>query len=1070
MKNKYDVIRNKVFFRNFLMALLMQLCLIPFAFAQEASVTGRVTDENDSGLPGVNVVVEGTSQGTVTDIDGRYSLEVEQGSTLLFSFTGYTREAIVVGNESVINVQMTPELSVLEEIVVTGYTSQRKKDITGAVSVVDTDELKAVKAANIGQQLAGKATGVTTSTAGTPGGGTNIRIRGISSFASSDPLIIIDGVQVQGDKALNGLNPNDIESMQVLKDAASASIYGARANAGVIIITTKRGKKGKVSVTYDGYYGSQSPVGGYNDFLIKDPARYAEWHTQANPSTNSFYGSPISIPTYFFPINADGTPNPNVDESTYNYPTDPRQEPTLIMRSNQEGTDWWDEVFDPAPITNHTIGISGGSENGTFAASIDYFRQDGTMIHTYFERLSARINSELYAGRFTFGESLSFARSTSVAQSGGNQNEQNTMTQILKLNSIVPVYDIGGNFASAKTIGFSNGTNPVARQVRDKDDESIDFNVLANVFGKFDITDYLSAKTSFSVDFAQNFDQNFSFPTWENREFNGNNFFSEDHRTYFTWTWTNTLQFQKTFAEKHALGALVGYEAVSQTNRGIGGRVDNFGFTSTDIRYLALSLASYNNVYSDVERDSYFNMASIFAKVDYTYDDKYLFSATIRRDGSSNFSDDQRYGNFPAVSAGWRISEEAFMQNTSWLTDLKIRGGWGITGNQKAQAFNAVDLYGARSTYDANYNITGDNTGNSSGFTQTAIGNPETGWEENQMWNIGFDASLLDGRLNMVLDVYNKTITDLLFEAPYPGSAGNADVPFRNVAEMTNNGWDFSANYRSNINNDFSYNIGLNLSQYKNEVVALVGGTDVIFPGGVDKRFGEVNAFVVGSPISSFYGYQLDGIFQNQAEVDALEQAGAAPGRFRWKDLNDDGQINDEDKGVIGSPHPDLTMGLNIGLNYKNFDFSTFIFGSFGNDIYNYNKIFTHRGFFNSNVSEDVLTNSWTSEGSGGTLPKIDGDDSFSTESSTFYVEDGTYVRAQTITLGYTFPANTVFQSLRVYVQAQNAFTISGYDGIDPALSNVDIGDGNQNDSWTGFDFGNYPSSRVFMAGLNVTF
>lgn len=1041
------------------------------ANAQERNVSGLVTDENGSGMPGVNVLVKGTSTGTATDADGKFNITVPNDqATIVFTFVGYTTSEVAVGARTSIDVQMTPDIETLTELVVTGYSEQRKRDITGAVSVVDAEELKTIKAASIGQQLAGRAPGVTVNTSGGPGDGSNIRIRGVNSITgSSDPLIIIDGVQIQGDKMLTGLNPNDIESMQVLKDAASASIYGSRANNGVIIITTKRGKSGKINVTYNGYYGVQSAVAGYNDFLIKDPLVYAQqYHTLKNPTTADFYGgvgAAASIPDLFY------HPTDNTDESTYNYPEDPRVAPTLFMRSSQNGTDWWDAVFESAPIMNHNIGISGGSDNATFAASVDYFKQDGTMKYTFFERFSARVNSQFKAGRFTFGETFSFARSENVGQSGGNQNEQNVMTQILKMNPIVPIYDISGeHFASAKTTGFSNGSNPLALLYRNRNDVGTNYRLLGGINGEFKITEYLRAKTNFNIDFGQNFTQDFAFPTYENREVNATNFFSETHRTDFNWVWTNTLHFNQTFNSVHDVGAFVGYEAVKNQARQVGGRLDGYPFTFTDIRYLNQAIAStVNNVNSQAPVLN--TIASMFAQVNYAYNDRYLLSATIRRDGSSNFAKDKRFGVFPAVSLGWRISEETFLQNVTWLDDLKIRGGYGVTGNQIIPTANAYDRWGARSTFDAGYDIVGDNNSNAAGYALTNYGNPTTGWEENRMTNVGFDATFLDGKLTVVFDAYKKDIVDLLYSGAYPGLAGAAGPPARNTANMTNNGWDAAINYRGNITGDLSFNLGLNFSHYKNKIELLEGDTEILFPVGPDKRFGEINAWMLGQPIGAFYGFQHDGIFETQEEVDAINQPGAAIGRFKWKDINGDGVINDDDKGFIGSPHPKLTMGLNIGLNYKAFDFSMFLFGSFGNKIYNYNKLFTHFGFFNSNVSKDVLTDSWTPEG-GGSLPAIDPDDSFSITSSSFYVEKGDYLRAQNITVGYTLPVNRFVSKLRVYVQGQNVFTISKYSGIDPALSNVNIGGANtgREHSWLGFDFGNYPSSRTFMIGVNATF
>ena len=372
-----------------------------------------------------------------------------------------------------------------------------------------------------------------------------------------------------------------------------------------------------------------------------------------------------------------------------------------------------------------------------------------------------------------------------------------------------------------------------------------------------------------------------------------------------------------------------------------------------------------------------------------------------------------------------------------------------------------------------------------SGFTRFRYGDPFTTFEESTSTNIGFDAGLVDGKLGLVFDWYTREVDGLLFDAPFPGTAGNGNAPFRNLAGMKNTGWDIGITYQDEIASDLNLNVSLNLSHYTNEILSLDGNADLIFPGGVDKRFGETNAWVVGEPISAFYGFTQDGIFTDENQIydetdnpSGLDQTGAAVGRFRWKDLNNDGQINDDDKGIIGNPHPDLTMGLTIGLDYKNFDFSMFLFGSFGNDIYNYNRLFTHFGFFNSNVSREVLTNSWhATDNPNGTLPALDGGDSFSTESSTFYVEDGSYLRAQNLTIGYTFPTGQIlgFESIRLYAQAQNLFTITGYSGIDPALSTVNMGQTDssgrrQNDGWAGFDFGNYPANRSFIFGVNARF
>jgi TonB-linked SusC/RagA family outer membrane protein len=602
---------------------------------------------------------------------------------------------------------------------------------------------------------------------------------------------------------------------------------------------------------------------------------------------------------------------------------------------------------------------------------------------------------------------------------------------------------------------------------RGKDNVNTQNRILANFFGEFALTDWVKFKSSYSIDASTGAGENFGFPTWENREVNQTNFFAENQRNGFNWIWTNSLQFSKTINDKHVIGALVGYESGENKSRQIQSRVDGFDFTSNDIRYINTSLATFNSTASFLNYWS--TWTSIFGKIDYSYNDRYIFSATVRRDGSSNFGT-EKYGVFPAFSVGWRISEEGFLNGVSWIDDLKLRAGYGVTGNSNTPTSNAYDQWGARSPFDASYDIGGTNTAANAGFTQTNIGNINTSWEENKTTNFGIDATLFDGKLTAVIDVYKKEIDGLLFQAPFPGTAGNAQVPSQNVAAMTNTGWDLGLNYSNFITTDIKLNLGMNLSSYKNEITSLDGNALNLFPGGIDGRFGTVNAWPVGSPISSFWGLQVDGIFQNAAEAAALDQPGAAPGRYRFKDLNGDGQINDDDKGIIGNPHPKATLGFNIGLDVKNFDFNVFFFGSFGNEIYNYNRLFTHFGFFNTNVANEALDNAWTGEGSGGTLPAVDGNDSFSLDSNTSYVEPGGYLRMQNLSVGYTFPANNVFSNLRIYIQGQNLFTITNYGGIDPALSNVNIGDGRQNDGWTGYDFGNFPTSKIVSIGVNASF
>ncbi|WNJ19687.1 TonB-dependent receptor [Pontibacter sp. G13] len=1052
-----------------LLVALWMLVSIPLAMAQSVNISGVVTDDAGEVLPGVKVIEVGTTNGIFTDIDGSYRLTVAKGAKVVFSFTGFATQEFVVGDNPTINVSMSVDVLQLDEVLVTGYTSQRKKDITGAVTVVDVEELNQISATSFTQKLEGRAAGVQISTSGQPGEGTTVRIRGISSFGNNDPLYVIDGVPVQ-DSYSTGLNPSDIESMQVLKDASAASIYGARANNGVVIITTKRGQKGKPKVTYSGYAGLQTPI-GTPDYLITDPMDYSDyvWTKHENAGLTVDPTSPYGLgrgvlPNYSYPVGNV------VDESSYSYPDN------IIMQANQNGTDWFDAVFDPALVTEHTVGVTGGSEFSKFYLSAGYLDQNGTMIHNYFRRLSLRANSEFNVGKLTFGETFSLTRSVSVGSdgvSGGNQDEQGVMTWTTLMNPLTPMYDIQGNYGGDKAPFVSNGSNPVALLERNKDNEGTFYRMLGSAYAELEIIEGLKAKTTLGFDFYSNQTGGFNFPTWENREVNANTAWNENWQNGLSWTWTSTLSYEKTFADKHELKALVGYEAFESTGRNIGGGLANYFTTDINAWYLNTGLADpeTRSVNSSGWRTA---ILSTFGKVDYTFDNRYLVSAVLRRDGSSNFGN-QKYGVFPAFSAAWRISEEGFMQSVNWISDLKLRAGWGITGNQNIPGGNAFARFGG-GTSSTFYDITGSQTGLTTGYALTARGNADTKWEENVSANLGLDVSLFDGRFGVVLDVYDRTTEGLLYNPANPGTSGTAAPAFVNIASMQNRGIDVQLNFNNNIGRDLELDASLVFSHYRNEILDIDGSSESFFPGGFDSRIGIVNINEVGSPISTFYGLTADGLFRSQDDVDNhATQDGAAIGRIRFKDLNDDGVINDDDKGVIGNPHPDFTTGLNLAANYKGFDLSLFFFASVGNQVFNYNRVFDTFGLFNSNVRKEVLTNSFSEDNPDGDLPRLDVEDTYSQQPSSFYVEDASYLRLKNVQLGYTLPRavlGNTFSNLRVYLQGQNLFTITNYSGIDPAPSNFGVqgGGGLPADQWNGFDFGNYPANRIMMIGVNASF
>ena len=1051
------------------------LAFLVFAghIAYGQSISGTITDgQNGEPLIGASVTVKGTTEGTITDIDGNYSINADADDVLVVSYVGYDDYEESVGGRTVINMGVSQGV-LIDEVVVTGYQSQRKRDITGAVAVLKSEELNEVTASSFSQKLEGRVSGLNISTSGAPGDGTSIRIRGISSFQNNDPLIIIDGVPTT-DAFNNSLNPNDIESIQVLKDASSASIYGSRANNGVVIITTKKGQAGQTKVTYNATVGSQTPVGKYD--LITDPKDYSEvvWRSFENagqdiPSEVPYAAGRGVIPEFLYAGDYSGFPaGQPVDENNYSYPTN------LIMKANPQGTDWWDEVFSPALITEHTLGVSGGGDNSTFALSFGYLDQNGTMLHTDFDRFSLRANSAFNKGKFFAGENFAVSRATSLGQAGGNQDESNVMTQILKAQSIIPVYDISGeNFAGGKSNGLSNGSNPVAQQTRAKDNRGVFYKALGNVYGGFEIIEGLRIKSSIGVEFFNNFTQGFSFPTWEESEPNIANQFQEQNQNGFNYTWTNTATYNTNLNGVHDIGVLVGYEAIKGSGRTISGSLGNYFTDDRNAWYLNPGLAdpASRNVNSNGGINT---LASAFAKVDYAYNDTYIFSATIRRDGSSNFGLNFRYGVFPAVSVGWRLSNESFLADNDFVDDLKVRAGFGITGNQNIPGGNTLNQFGGGPGISF-YDIAGINNGLATGYTLTRRGNEDTKWEENGSFNIGVDGTFMNGKLDFVFDLYQRTTGGLLFNPVLPATAGAAAAPFVNVAKMRNKGIDVAINYRDKANSSFGYSVGINLSAYKNEILGIDGSRVDFFSPGVG-RIGDTGYNALGGSIGEFYGWQADGIFRSQAEVDAhANQIGKAVGRIRLKDLNRDGEINDKDLGSIGSPHPDFTLGFNLGVNFGNIDVSTFWTASVGNEIYNYNRLFEVFRFFNANVRKDVLDRAFDPvTNPDGDYPLINEADIFSENSTSFYVEDGSYLRAKTIQIGYTLPldvaSNLGIGATRVYIQAQNLFTLTGYSGIDPALSSFNIADGGQSDQRMGFDFGNYPQSKIIQLGISASF
>jgi len=1067
------------------------LTLLPseVAIAQNSStVSGTVTDQaTGDPLPGVNIVVLGTTVGTSSDADGEYKLNVPSLSdTLRFSFVGYTPVEVPIDGRTTINVQMEMATISAEQVVVVGYSTQKKEDLTGSVDVVNMEDLKKQPADQLAKQLQGQASGVSIVSSGQPGEAPSIRIRGINTFGNNEPLYVVDGVPTQN---IDDLNSNDVASMQVLKDAAAASIYGSRASNGVIVITTKKGR-GDVTVNYDASYGYQVPPGGNPwDILSPQEMANASWTAQENAGidpSHPQYGdgdSPV-LPDF---IDPPGASEGDVNLDNYNvtpFYTNPSQLGSFyyITRANKSGTNWFDEVFDPAPQMKHNLSVSGGGDIGNYLFSFNYLDQQGTLMEQYLKRYTVRANTEFQVSDdIRIGENLSYSLTDNPQF--GTLDEGGPIGMSYREQPIIPVYDTGGNFAGTHAEGLGNPENPVAVANRTRNNEYSNNRLFGNVFAEVDLMDdHLTVRTSFGGELFGGSGHSFIYPQYENAENQTTNQYNASSYYGYNYTWTNTLTYKQTFQEKHNVKVVLGTEAFKNYGQNLGGSTQDY--FSFDPNFTNLSTGSGTKTnYSYRYEDTLF---SLIGRLDYNYADRYLFSGTLRRDGSSRFKN-YKWGLFPAASIGWRITNEDFFPEIEWLTDLKIRAGYGVMGNQlNVDPNNPYSLFAPDpvSTY---YAINGSNSNNQLGFSQSRIGNPDAKWEKNINTNVGIDATLFNGRLEVTADYYQKDVKDLLFNPSLPATAGSADQPFVNVGNMTNNGFDASISTFGNFTEELQYNAKVTFTTYNNEIKKIAQGID--FFEQAYNRFGASGIVrnAVGHPVSSFYGYQVDGFWDDQAEMDAANadapggtyQDGMGVGRFRYQDTNGDGEITPEDRTFLGNPNPDFTYGFNFGINYKNFDFSMFWYGSQGNDIWNQVKWWTDfYGNFAGAKSKTMMYDSWTPDNPNASAPILEAASSFSSNEvqNSYYVEDGSYLRLKNIQVGYNIPSSILsragIQSLRVYVQAANLITITNYSGPDPEIGYNDNGSAEAGGSPTAFgiDEGAYPTQRQFLIGINLSY
>lgn len=1036
------------------------------AQAQERKVTGKVLSAADGqGLPGASVMIKGTKVGVATGASGEFTIAVKGANdVLLVTSVGFQNQEVRVGSQSNITVRLSEDVSNLTEVVVTGYGTQSKRDITGAVTTVNAKDLQSVPATTFAQQLQGRASGLSIVNDATPGGNATVRIRGFGTIGNNDPLFIIDGVPTENQ---GNLNPNDIETIQILKDASSASIYGSRAANGVVIITTKKGKAGVPKITFSAYYGSQKVANDVQSLNAKELGQYlylADKYAGKTPSHGQYTFGPngeVTIPDYVFP-SAGKAGTPAVDPKLYSLTPD-----NIYAITKSADTYWWGELTQAAPISNYQLTASGGTDNSRYALSLGYFSQDGVVKFIGYDRYTLRTNTEFSALKKRLRVGENFTVSIDNRKGGYNNNEeQNAVSGSYKHHPLLPIYDIAGNFAGSRGANLGNNSNPYATLYRQKDDRLYRMRGFGNVFMEFDILPNLTAKTSFGVDITTENKKELGRANPEYVEGSFNNSSTSRTAYDYQWVWQNTLSYSKTFNESHKIDAYIGLESIKQFGEYFGASRNGYAFEVVPIMsYLDLGDPTKVSNYGSVGND--YTLSSQFGKFNYSYQGKYLVQLIVRNDASSRFLSASRNAFFPAVSLGWRLSDEAFIKDQlPFFNDLKLRFGWGKTGNQKIGKYNAYTTYRS-DIFHAGYPIDGNQTTPTIGYDASAFGNPNAKWESTTSTNIGLDAALFGSKLSFELDIWNRKTTDMLFTTPITFTAGDATAPAFNVGGMTNKGVDFGVNYKNSVG-DFRYGIGANISTYRNNVDKLDASPNTRYFG-YGSRVPAVTVTQAGLPISSFYGYKVLGIFQSDDEAKAWPAYGDynKAGKFKIADINGDGKITDDDRTIIGNPHPDFTYGLNFNFGYKSFDLTIFCNGTQGNDVFNYTRYFSDFNTFQGNRSKRALYDAWQPTNKSGTVPIMDANDQISSRPSSYFIEDGSYFRIKNVQLTYNLPrkigSKLGLDNAQVYLQAQNLATFTKYTGLNPEIQTG-------SDNTLGFDGGYMPVSRTFILGVNLGF
>ncbi|OOG72664.1 TonB-dependent receptor [Flavobacterium sp. A45] len=1032
--------KSKIFYLLFLFFPLLA------ATAQEIDVNGTVISSNDGlPIPGANILISGTNVNVMTDFDGKFSAKnVSPNATFTISFMGYTTQTIAINGQKVLKISLQPENKQLNEVVVVGYTKQKKRDITGAVAVVNMKELMKQPEPNPIKALQGRIAGVKVSSDGSPSGGnTRVVIRGVGTLNNTDPLYVIDGVPTKS--GMHELNPNDIESMQVLKDASSASIYGSRASNGVIIITTKKGKDGKTRINFN-QYTSFSNYSKKLEVLNAEQFGQALWQANINDGLNPNNNN-LSYQFDWSVVNNKPQLN-NVLVPEY---LDPQQ---TLKSSN---TDWYKEISQTGIAKSYDLEVSNGSERGNYLFSLGYYNNEGVVKTTEFERISARMNGsyKYFDGKLLIGENFSFNRTNEVTDPG-------VLDPALRALPLIPVRTVDGKGWGGPVGGMNDRQNPVRLLEYNKDNNYDYLRLFGNAYADLEIIKNLHVRTSFGIDYSYYNKRSLQRSYKSGYLQNDQNSVTIDQSVSDKWTWTNTATYSLK-SGKSNLNLMAGtemYKDVFDTNTL---RKEDFLIETPDYMYPD---AGTGESFTSGTSTAY-SLLSYFGKADYEYDNRYLVSGTIRRDGSSRFGKNNQFGTFPAVSAGWRISNENFIKdNVSVISDLKLRAGWGQTGNQEISNTAVYSLYvanyaGGSPTWATSFGTAYDIAGNGngllpSGFIATQSGNDDLKWETTTQTNIGLDFGFFNQKLNGSVDLYLKETDDILVLPPYLGVIGEGGNRWVNGASMENKGWEFTLGYQDETSFGLKYDVSVNLSSNKNKITEL--------PAEVKNNYGGdgVNDNILGRPINSMYGYVADGLFKSQEEVDnSANQEGKGLGRIRYQDLNGDGTITDKDRTWIGNPNAGYQYGFNLGLRYKGFDFTMFWEGINDVDVVNttkYQTDFWSVDDVGSNKGTRLL-NAWSLDNPNSTIPALTTvDKNAESRFSTYYVENGDYLKLRVLQLGYTMPKDFLdkvgLDTFRLYVSGQNLFIINAKDftGVDPESP----------------AFG-YPLPMTFTVGLNLS-